>query len=319
MDVSLDRNALKAAVACHGSVARVVILAAEGSTPRDTGTSMLVWENGQSGTIGGGALEWEAAKVARGLLQGGEARQVFKLPLGPGLGQCCGGAVTLGLERFDAATLEAVPQTGLHARPMLRDASPTPPLAVARAQTRTRNGQIVETHLSEGWLIEPLASHKKPLWIYGAGHVGRAIATAAKGLPFEIVLIDDAKARFPDALPRDITPLVSANPADAVAHAPDEALHLVLTYSHALDLEICHRVLSRPFRHLGLIGSDTKKRRFLKRLGELGHGEASLARLICPIGNKALGKQPNAIAIGVLHDLLEMDAETGAGQSEVRA
>ncbi|MEL6235105.1 MAG: XdhC family protein, partial [Pseudomonadota bacterium] len=83
---------LDLAVARHGVVVRVVVTGVVGSAPREAGAAMLVWARGQSGTIGGGALEWEAAARARDLLAGSLwARAERRLPLGPGLGQCCGG------------------------------------------------------------------------------------------------------------------------------------------------------------------------------------------------------------------------------------
>jgi xanthine dehydrogenase accessory factor len=89
-----DLAALAEALARHGRVARVVIAAHDGSSPREVGASMLVWAEDQSGTIGGGALEFEAAGQARALLVVG-GRVVARVALGPSLGQCCGGAVTL--------------------------------------------------------------------------------------------------------------------------------------------------------------------------------------------------------------------------------
>ena len=162
------------------------------------------------------------------------------------------------------------------------------------------------TVYADGWLIEPLHRPSRAIWIYGAGHVGRAIAAILAALPeVEVTLIDDAIERFPETLPEGVTPLVAASPADAVTHAPDHAEHLVLTYSHALDLEICHRILGRSFSHAGLIGSATKWARFRKRLGALGHGPGQIARIACPIGEPGLGKHPQAIAIGVAAALLK--------------
>jgi xanthine dehydrogenase accessory factor len=100
-----------------------------------------------------------------------------------------------------------------------------------------------------------------------------------------------------------VTPLVAVNPADLVA-APPEAEHLILTYSHALDLELCHRLLGHGFASCGLIGSRTKWARFRSRLAALGHGEASVARIRCPIGDPTLGKHPQAIAVGVAQEVL---------------
>ena len=73
----------------------------------------------------------------------------------------------------------------------------------------------------------------------------------------------------------------------------------MLTYSHALDLELCHRLLTHGFARAGLIGSATKWARFRARLAALGHPPYAIARIDCPIGNPALGKHPQAIAIGV--------------------
>ncbi len=132
-----DLAALAAAVAREGAVARVVIAGFRGSTPRETGAAMLVWDGGQSGTIGGGALEFEAAEVARRLAARREpwARELLRLPLGPALGQCCGGHVTLLIERFTAdeiATLRALGE-GVFTRPVASGEPPSaPPLAAAR-------------------------------------------------------------------------------------------------------------------------------------------------------------------------------------------
>ena len=99
--MSLDRAAIAAALEGRGAVARIVVAEARGSVPRGAGTAMLVWSDGSAGTIGGGALEWEAMARARAVLADGRPR-VDRVPLGPALGQCCGGAVTLVTERLDA-------------------------------------------------------------------------------------------------------------------------------------------------------------------------------------------------------------------------
>jgi xanthine dehydrogenase accessory factor len=88
-------------------------------------------------------------------------------------------------------------------------------------------------------------------------------------------------------------------------HAPTDAEHLILTYSHALDLDLCHRLLRRGFLSCGLIGSATKWARFRSRLTALGHDAAAVGRIRCPIGDPALGKHPQAIAVGVAAELLK--------------
>lgn len=231
----------------------------QGSTPRDAGTSMRVFSDRIDGTIGGGMLEWEAMRIAREMLANGASKQSHKKVLGPDLGQCCGGVVSLHFER------EAPPHT----------------------------------------------TQKSPLWIWGAGHVGRAIAALVA--PFEdrtITLIDTAESRFPASLTERITPFLAEDPPKAVHHAPEDAHHLIVTFSHEIDLALCDALLRRPTQSIGLIGSATKWARFRKRLREMGHSEDDLARITCPIGEPALGKHPQAVALGVIRCLLL--AEQGA-------
>ena len=296
-----DLAALRATVAAHGPTARVVIAAHDGSSPREVGASMLVWATGQSGTIGGGALEHEATTRARAQLA--ETRPLLtREALGPRLGQCCGGAVTLLTEVFTQATLPAT-GAGVFARPV--DGRPgddqTMPLSVRRLVARARGeGVAPRPALLQGWMVEPLARPERHLWIWGAGHVGRALVAVLAPLPgVAITWIDIAADRFPEAVPDTVTLRIAADPAQAVTEAPTEAEHLIVTFSHALDLELCHRLLTHGFTRCGLIGSATKWARFRSRLAALGHAPARIARLDCPIGDPALGKHPQAIAIGV--------------------
>lgn len=314
--MSLDRPALAAALSAHGPLVRVLVAEHAGSAPREAGTAMLVAQDALIGTIGGGALEHDAIARARASLRDGPRAQVLRRPLGPALGQCCGGAVTLVLERLTPEDLDAIPSGGLYARPVAADAPAEVPLSVARALRAARAGLPPAPILAGGWLAEPVAAPHPPVWIWGAGHVGRALVDTLEGLPFAVTWIDDARGRFPDRIPPHADMLVADPPPRAAAHAPAEAHHLVLTYSHALDLEICHHVLSRPFGRLGLIGSATKRARFLKRLAALGHPAERLARLQCPIGDRALGKEPRAIAVGVVHGLLRDRAAADSGRDE---
>lgn len=312
--VGFDRDALATAIAAHGPVVRVLVAGVEGSAPREPGAAMLVWATGQRGTIGGGALEWDAAARARALLPGPPwVRAEARLALGPNLGQCCGGAVRLVWERFSAGEMPVAGApflrplaTGLPP-PGAGDASDAAPARLLRA---LRGGDAPPVAIAAGWIAEPGAPAPLSLFLYGAGHVGRALVRVLDGLPVALTWVDSAPARFPAPLPPGALP--AASPADAVALAPDDAVHIVMTYSHAIDLEICHRVLARPFGHLGLIGSASKAARFRSRLAALGHPPGTIARLVCPIGDRALGKAPAAIAIGVAADLLRLPRRTRA-------
>lgn len=295
-----DLAALKTAVSEHGRVTRVVIAQVAGSSPREVGAAMLVWDEddgvGQSGTIGGGALEYEAAQQAF-------ARQgLTHHALGPELGQCCGGVVTLLSELYDARAVSALDSQKVIAR-----GKGTMPLAVKRVLDLARaRGERPEPQLVKGWFIEPVAEVQTDLWIWGAGHVGRALVDVLAPLPgMAITWVDTGAERFPARLPSDVTALPVAEPALLAARAPTDAHHLILTYSHELDLALCHALLGRGFRFAGLIGSDTKWARFRSRLKGLGHSDAQIGRICCPIGQKILGKHPQAIAVGVAAQLLE--------------
>jgi xanthine dehydrogenase accessory factor len=299
--MGFDLTQLADAVTRVGKVVRVVITDARGSTPRDQGVCMLVWADGQSGTIGGGQLEYQAVADARALLAepGLWRRQTAKMPLGPALGQCCGGAVTLLAECFGAEEVRhlqdlATDQDILN-RPVT---SGLGPMACPKGLNQQK-----------GWFQEMFSSPRQTVWIYGAGHVGRALVAVLPKAEFDITWIDTTAARFPDVMPADVTQLIAESPDKIVHYAPTTAAHLVLTYSHALDLELCHRILGHAFDWAGLIGSATKWARFRIRLVQLGHSPAQIGRITCPIGQPELGKAPESIAVGVAAQLLKRRAE----------
>jgi xanthine dehydrogenase accessory factor len=320
-------------IARQGPVVRVTVIRAEGSTPREIGAAMLVDAAQTQDTIGGGALEFEAIAHARGLLarsQGAEfwQREWRDFALGPSLGQCCGGFVRLMFELFTEREREILESLG-HATdppPMVMrrvengaplEALPTGDESGAGSVGRAAKGLLapgrVEALLIPGRKGEPdvflerLAPSATPLLLYGAGHVGRALARVLEGLPFAITWIDVDASRFPQAMPHAVVH-TTTDPAALAETAPPGAAHLVMTHSHPLDLAICHAVLSHgDFRYLGLIGSETKRARFAKRLRELGHAQAELARLVCPIGLPSIeGKQPEVIAISIAAQLLTL-------------
>ncbi len=232
---------------------RITVTTTAGSVPREAGTQMLVWRDKTEGTIGGGALEWDAMAEARRMLSDGRSHHSAQIPLGPALGQCCGGAVSLLWEEADALD----------------------------------------------------APKSRPLWVFGAGHVGREIVNIMKTLPgFEITWVDTHADRFPKT---NVTTLIATDPTLLIKHAPKDADHLILTYSHEIDLALCHALLLHDFHGAGLIGSATKWARFRSRLAALGHTPAQISRIACPIGDPSLGKHPAAIALGVATAMIKPD------------
>lgn len=255
----------------------VTVRRAEGSTPRAAGTQMIVSTERAFGTIGGGQLEYKAIEAARAILARRDSTMTTeqRFALGPSLGQCCGGAVTLGFERFDAA-------------------------GTASLVRRLR----AEYESSIDWSIQ----------LFGAGHVGHAIVSALAALPCNITWIDERAAQFPAALPANVTVTTSDVPPDEVARAMPGGYFIVLTHSHALDEDICAKVLAQgDFAYLGLIGSATKRATFERRLKVRGFDAASVERITCPIGIAGIeSKEPAAIAIAVAAELLQVRERRGA-------
>ena len=161
----------------------------------------------------------------------------------------------------------------------------------------------------DGVIVERFCDSRRPVWLFGAGHVGRALMLALAPLPFEVTWIDERADAFPAAMPANVRALRSADPAGEVARAPAGALIVVMTHSHARDLAVVHAALAAGrLGYVGLIGSASKRARFTRRLRESGVPEARIAKLVCPIGLPTIGsKLPAAIAAGVAVQLLERD------------
>jgi xanthine dehydrogenase accessory factor len=157
--------------------------------------------------------------------------------------------------------------------------------------------------------------------LFGAGHVGRALARIFATLPCRVRWIDARANEFPAAAAPNVEIVVTDDARGAVAAAPAGAVFLVLTHSHALDFELVEAILRRrDFAYCGMIGSATKRRTFENGLAKRGLASADLARLTCPIGIPALtGKEPSTIAIAVAAQLLELREQAAAAAAPLAA
>lgn len=312
--MAFDRKGLIRACRLHGGVARIVVAEVRGSAPREVGAAMLVWPEGSEGTIGGGALEHDLMSRARAM-HWPFPPTLSRHALGPDMGQCCGGAVTILTEAYDLARAEALPAD------FVVRGNGEVPLRLRHLLARARRaGEKIHPQLIDGWMVEPVLRAERAIWIWGAGHVGRSLVSVLAPFPeFAITWVDTDGNRFPDEVPEAVERTVAASLSTLARHAPQDAEHLIVTYSHALDLELCHTLLGRGFGHLGLIGSATKWARFRRRLAQLGHAPASIERIVCPIGDPALGKAPQAVAIGVAARMLRQGPNTDTHATEKRA
>ena len=236
---------------------------------------MAVFSDDFLGTIGGGHLEFEALAQARQYLRDPDHLPALpiekRIALGPSLGQCCGGALVLKFEHV-TATDEARLQSILAAE----------------------------------------ASHRfQPLALFGGGHVGQALVKVLAPLPFHVRWIDSRDEIFPS----DVAPQVVCEHSNPVhAAVPDLTPHsrvLIMSFSHAEDLDVVAACLLRQRQkkdlpYIGLIGSATKWASFKRRLAERGFSEEECQQVTCPIGVPGIeGKEPEVIAVAVAAQLLQ--------------
>ena len=300
---------------------------------------MLVGPSELVGTIGGGEMEWQALAAARALLaQPAVPARTQRMVLGADLGQCCGGVVELWLERYTRADLTVLRAAGEAARrgPVLlrsrlagshieRELIGDAGLG-SEADGMLRSRRALATprlHCDAAdqiSLLERLDDDLPPLWLFGAGYVGQALARIATELPLRLTWIDSRAELFPVQTDQSIQILCSADPVASLAAAPSAACYIVLTHSHPLDYRLCRAILARgDFAWLGLIGSTSKAARFRSRLRRDGVPAERIARLVCPIGLAGIvSKWPAAIAVGVAAQLMQqISAGAGAGAGVV--
>ena len=267
----------------------LVVAAAQGSTPRESGASMLVTAQEAFGTIGGGHLELKAIEHARAMLSSGATAATQRhYPLGPVLGQCCGGAVSVLFAPTGFANCEEL-------------------RLISRIEHDGGRHVLTRTLDTGDTITVPLQFAAWTVWIFGAGHVGKALIDVLANVPCQVKWVDQRDAQFPSTVSDNVEIIQSLSPADEVRRIASGAQVLVLTHSHALDLDICLALLKRDdLAYCGLIGSDTKAAVFRQRFAQRGASADAIARIICPIGAAHLrSKHPGVIAVNVAMDLIE--------------
>ena len=276
-------------------VCRAMVVRSDGSTPRDIGANMIIFKNNIQGTIGGGNLEFEIIRNAREKMKSSLTflREKKKFPLGPNLGQCCGGYVEVILEYYNKQTI-----------PLLKSLA-------------SKNNQfILHPNNEETFPISSYTNEKNyivskhfksfhPVFIYGAGHVGRALINVTNDLQIERFWIDISEDRFPNNIAKDVNKVVANDLKIIANNSIPNSIHIVMTFSHQIDEEIVETLLNKNnFYKLGLIGSKTKKQRILGRLRKKGISDELLQNVICPIGiSEVLGKKPPQVALSIASQL----------------
>ena len=228
---------------------------------------MAVFEDSLVGSIGGGQLEYQSVMLARQfLISGTPLPPSQRVPLGPSVGQCCGGVVELSYEKVLPSDL--------------------------------------------GVVLQRLKPKLAPLALFGGGHVGRALVRVLGDLPFALRWIDSRDEVFPTALPAYVSCEHSDPVQAAVSELQPGSAVLIMSFSHAEDLDILAACLLRQraqadLAYIGLIGSATKWATFQHRLQAKGFSSSDLDRVTCPIGLSGINsKRPEVIAVSVAAQLL---------------
>jgi xanthine dehydrogenase accessory factor len=268
----------------------VSIASTQGSVPREAGTWMAVFANELIGTIGGGHVEFEAIAEARALLKADSTHSEAskssskRYVLGPSLGQCCGGVMTLYYQKVSCLGNK---YAGYNIKKVIKELfSP-----ILQLQTTSELQKVA---------------------LFGGGHVGKAIVNILSTLPMQVMWVDSRDEIFPSALPSKVI-CEHSDPVQAAVNDLAAGSHvLIMSFSHAEDLDIVAACLQRlrdkndlPF--IGLIGSKTKWATFWHRLEDKGFSAEELARVTCPIGLDGVhGKEPEVIAVSVAAQLLAL-------------
>lgn len=248
----------------HPHIILVEIVGTQGSTPREAGTFMLVAENAIWGTIGGGQFEFMAIHNARDLLTGSGGSEAMDIPLGPEIGQCCGGRTQL---RFRAMTQELAEEFGKR--------------------------------------LSSEAESRSEVYLFGAGHVGHALAAALSPLPLLTTIVETRREELINLPPMTRTRHLAMPEALIPDISPGSAV-VILTHDHALDFLIAREALARAdLAYVGMIGSVTKRATFSNWLFREGGDRAWLERLTLPIGGSAVrDKRPGVIAAMTVAEIL---------------
>ncbi len=309
------------------AVVVVTVAGIRGSAPREVGAKMIVTATETLGTIGGGQLEYQCTRIACEMLGADTLPTLRKFPLGTSMGQCCGGVVDVLFEpmaqglsawlrdlralhgqREPAAVCTnlaaangkfvVTADSQFHAEEAGANAA-----VIADARAGLVAGQVARR--VDDWFFEVVVGSDFNIAVFGAGHVGSALVQSLSSLDCNIRWIDSRRKFFRNT-PPNVRTIESSEPALEVAAMPPGSCYLVMTHSHALDFDICDRVLRRgDAAYCGLIGSVTKRRRFEKRFRSQGMDEATIDALVCPIGVVGInGKKPAEIAVAAAADVL---------------
>ena len=189
---------------------------------------------------------------------------------------------------------------------------------IKRAQVHIESGctELIEIHLTHelgmccgggvSVLIEP-QTYPPELLLFGAGHIASPLADIAVTAGFNVTVVDSRDDwltgdRFPN-----VDRLILEDPLDVIPELnlnEERTFVVIVTHDHALDEEICAAILPRPFRYLGVIGSERKGAMFRSRLASRGIDPAETEQIKTPMGLHLGAETPGEIAVSIAAELI---------------
>lgn len=302
------------------------VLSASGSSPRGSGARMAVFADGTAlGTVGGGAVERQSIALAQELLSSGrDALRTFGLhPAAENAtGMVCGGDVTIlfhCLRPADAAAdilrswlaaLDGDRNVWLRLR---FDGTRVcdPALLTADDLRHGTDAFCTSKPYWDGSLyVEPIVRAGR-VYLFGAGHVGRALVPVLHYVGFEVTVFDERAElaqpeRFPDA--REIVLGDFRRIFDRVSLTADDYA-VVMTPGHQADYEILEQLLRTDANYIGCIGSRKKVALTREKLAAAGFSAADIDRIHAPIGLPILAETPEEIAVSIAAEMIRHRAE----------
>ena len=310
-----------AELAQSGTGALATVARTRGSTPVPAGAKMLVGAEGRlAGSIGGGCVEADVIAAALEAQRGRRPALVthrLNADLAGDLGLSCGGSLDVFVEPLvaDSGYVAALREAAAAGAGVVRTATDWSrgPLktfeALADTPARARAASLTA---DRRFVVERLVPAPRVL-IFGAGHVGAAIARAADAAGFRVAVVDDRPefadpARFPEAIA-----VLAASPAEALARASLSARDAVVvaTRGHRQDAEILALVATSPAGYVGMLGSKRKKIVVTKGLSRVGVPRNALARVRVPVGLDIGAVTPEEIAVSVVGELVRFRRTEG--------
>lgn len=320
------------------------ILASSGSSPRGAGAKMAVMENGKTvGTIGGGAVELVCTKQAVNALKDKKSfvsSYILNKNDINDIGMICGGNVEVYSQYLDCTDKAAVSLindlytlVSLHRDVWLINIIDKTGISQCGLYTREGGIQYIDPSLTDRIMAdiqfkahldnksdpiiytEPLSTSSR-LYIFGGGHVGKALAPVLDKIGFNVIIFDNRLSLLSEENIPGADKIIIGdykNIFDKIDITANDYV-VIMTPGHQADFEVLSQALKTKATYIGCIGSKNKVATTVGRLKELGFNDTDISRIHSPIGLPILAETPEEIAISIAAQLIKHRASRQAAK-----